>query len=416
VKLPLPIRLACLLIFVPSLRGQSSSHRDDLNDTLPTNPKERLELRNNKPRTDPEGDMLRKLLKNVPAGVDPGKIDPKMVADLIKDNPDLFTPDNLEKLKGLVQEQMRERPNPNEPKIDWKTVQETLQKMDEMQKFDPKLLVPKVSPKAKTPEPPPTELLKPETAPPTSPSPAEEKKFNDTANNLQKMLGDSPAVRDMIKDFGKMLGDNSKTGDIASILSGFQNEWKSLVGTPNPDAALKLSDLTDGFKLPDLKSTARSSGIESDTPMGNEETTSDSSSDRRIGPVPLLLIVLGLGVAGYLYYRRAVREKQAATELQAAKERAAWPIDPARVASRADVVKAFDYLSVSRCGAVAVHWNHQQVAGQLTTQNPKQRDDIDRLAGLYEKARYAPERSAFDDRDVAEARRRLCVLAGVSGT
>jgi hypothetical protein len=96
----------------------------------------------------------------------------------------------------------------------------------------------------------------------------------------------------------------------------------------------------------------------------------------------------------------------------------AWPVDPARVASRRELIAAFEYLSLLLLGPAAQTWNHRDIAVNLAEQKPAGppvRENIaDRLAGLYELARYAPEEGPLPPEALAEARRDLCYLAGVS--
>ena len=89
-------------------------------------------------------------------------------------------------------------------------------------------------------------------------------------------------------------------------------------------------------------------------------------------------------------------------------------IDPNTIRTREDVVKAFDSLSVVKCGTDAVNWNHRQIAIEMVGKHPERRDAVDGLAGLYEKARYAPAHDPFTDVDVADARDRLTQVAGAS--
>ena len=42
-----------------------------------------------------------------------------------------------------------------------------------------------------------------------------------------------------------------------------------------------------------------------------------------------------------------------------------WPVDPRTIADRAALVRAFEYLSVLRCGTGAKVWNHVTIAAEL---------------------------------------------------
>jgi len=86
-----------------------------------------------------------------------------------------------------------------------------------------------------------------------------------------------------------------------------------------------------------------------------------------------------------------------------------WPVAPSAVASRTDLVRAFEYLSLLLLGRKARNWNHREIAARMGS------GAAERLAALYEHARYAPADEPLPERAVAEFRRDLCLLAGVHG-
>jgi hypothetical protein len=90
-----------------------------------------------------------------------------------------------------------------------------------------------------------------------------------------------------------------------------------------------------------------------------------------------------------------------------------WPIDPTRVATRSDVVLAFEYLSLLLLGCPAQHWNHLEIANQLGATSDTRRQVAVELAELYERARYTPDNELLPAEALAAARRDLCFLAGV---
>jgi hypothetical protein len=90
-----------------------------------------------------------------------------------------------------------------------------------------------------------------------------------------------------------------------------------------------------------------------------------------------------------------------------------WPVDPNRVSTRADVVKAFEFLSLLRFGLDVRTWNHRDIASALGTE-VGQRQAAEELAGVYELARYTPDDERLPEASLAAARRDLCFLAGMS--
>jgi hypothetical protein len=91
-----------------------------------------------------------------------------------------------------------------------------------------------------------------------------------------------------------------------------------------------------------------------------------------------------------------------------------WPVNPAGVRTRDELVKAFEYLSLLLLGPDARHWHHLEIAGRLGSRGktPEAPHAAAELAGLYEHARYAPPDEVLPDAELAAARRDLCLLAG----
>ena len=102
-------------------------------------------------------------------------------------------------------------------------------------------------------------------------------------------------------------------------------------------------------------------------------------------------------------------------------------------ASRQELVRAFEYLSLLNLGPHARSFNHVQIARQLGEEvtpdraalpeqvvpatplgGPERRHAVEELAMLYEKARYAPPEDPLPDAALALARHDLCLLAGVT--
>jgi hypothetical protein len=90
-----------------------------------------------------------------------------------------------------------------------------------------------------------------------------------------------------------------------------------------------------------------------------------------------------------------------------------WPVDPRRLATRKDVVLAFEYLSVLICGPAAKTWTHTTIAGALADLATTHGETARMLARLYELARYAPADEPLSTAELAEARRLVCRLAGL---
>jgi len=90
-----------------------------------------------------------------------------------------------------------------------------------------------------------------------------------------------------------------------------------------------------------------------------------------------------------------------------------WPVSPEAVASRQDVVQAFEYLSFLKLGPAVKSRNHIELAAELGRATGDARHAADRLASVYEKARYTPADEPLSADALAAARKELCFLAGM---
>jgi hypothetical protein len=121
-----------------------------------------------------------------------------------------------------------------------------------------------------------------------------------------------------------------------------------------------------------------------------------------------------LAVFAFILYRSVERRRSGGGE--AGWRLGPWPVAPGSVATRADLVAAFEYLAFLCLGPSARTCNHLDVADCLGEQSSdaERRRAAGELARLYEQARYAPGDEALTETDLAAARRDLCLLAGVA--
>lgn len=93
-----------------------------------------------------------------------------------------------------------------------------------------------------------------------------------------------------------------------------------------------------------------------------------------------------------------------------------WPVRPGDVATRGDLVRAFEYLALLRLGPDARTHHHLDLAarlgGQPDVDPDRRRDAASFLARLYETSRYAPEDTPLVAEELLRARRDLGYLAG----
>jgi hypothetical protein len=122
----------------------------------------------------------------------------------------------------------------------------------------------------------------------------------------------------------------------------------------------------------------------------------------------LTLALLGSAVAVIVIWR--LRGGRFSPANEGRRPLGPWPLDPNMVATRADLIRAFEYLSVLQCGDPARTWHHRAIAEQMGGTVADRRTAADRLATLYERARYAPRTG--DEPDWSAARAPLVLLAG----
>jgi hypothetical protein len=96
-----------------------------------------------------------------------------------------------------------------------------------------------------------------------------------------------------------------------------------------------------------------------------------------------------------------------------------WPVSPAAVQTRDELVRAFEYLALLLLGPVARSWNHRLIADRMagTGSAPSRKAEAaERLAGLYERARYAPADEILREPALRVARQDLSFLAGTGAS
>ncbi len=136
----------------------------------------------------------------------------------------------------------------------------------------------------------------------------------------------------------------------------------------------------------------------------------DGSAGPGIGGVLLWLLVVVLILV--VLWQVSTRV-QAARRTRAGWHLGPWPVDPRQVASRGDLVQAFEYLACLFLGPQARNRHHLDLADRLGAAHPTPAGQAAaaELGHLYEQARYAPPDEPLPEADLAAARRDLSLLA-----
>jgi hypothetical protein len=275
---------------------------------------------------------------------------------------------------------------------------------------------PQPKPPGATPPPPPPVMSGPRPNPPT-PAPTStwdrlqqksQSWFNDNvAGKLDKFVhdfalsqdGDSlrQALRSLgNRDAGLPLGLAERIRGLSDTLAGLKDRL------PAGMSPTDFRALFEKVRLPDVPRFKK--------PSFDVDFAGPGDG---VGPWWLLLVVLaalGLALHKTAAARRAARGADGGWRL------GPWPVAPAAVATRGELVAAFEYLAVLCLGPDARARNHLDLAKRLA-QGPDEagrRRAAGELARLYEQARYAPDAEPLTPDDVAAARRDLCLLAGVA--
>jgi hypothetical protein len=234
----------------------------------------------------------------------------------------------------------------------------------------------------------------------------------DNVNPTRGPLADSPAFQEMLRELRRTpliseppaADDSSWAGKVArSSESITQSDIWSKVDWPN----LKNWRLPSTKGLPKIQSPI---GAPSFGGMPNVNLPGPTTLDRGL-QIMWVVIMIAAGVLVWRLLRGYVpgtgRFSRRGWVL------GPWPVRPGAVTTRQDVIQAFEYLSFLQVGPEAQSRNHLDLAVQLGQSDGAHRRSADRLAAVYEQARYAPANEPLSADAVTAARNELCLLAGV---
>lgn len=249
-------------------------------------------------------------------------------------------------------------------------------------------------------QPPSSGVIKP-----SQPRKANKGWLSEQLSKLRSEGGLSGEVRERIRDF---LGAETKFGEFSR---GLSRETRRLSSKILPDLqGIRLDRLVRDILPRDMNI----SPPRFDVSLGSPSVGAPSlPSGDGLGSVLLVLVVLALAAAGIYMLARSrgwVGEPGDGWKL------GPWPVSPAAVRTRDDLIKAFEHLALLLLGRQAGASNHLAIAGQLANREQSGRgsEAAVELAELYEHARYAPPGEPLSETEMEMARRDLCYLAGVS--
>jgi hypothetical protein len=215
-------------------------------------------------------------------------------------------------------------------------------------------------------------------------------------SDFAERLADSPTVRRLLANM-----DRAPSGAADWDKRRGQLEWLER----------RFADL--GTRLPNVSWPKVSFSPPRERPSGG--AVGVGRPDLSGGGGQLVLLLLAAATAGLLAW--GLLRRPGGPLLSGAgggRRLGPWPVRPEAVRTRDELVRAFEYLALLLLGPAARSRNHREIAASLGETGAARRAAAERLAGLYEQARYAPPDEALPDADLAAARAALSLLAGVA--
>jgi hypothetical protein len=252
-------------------------------------------------------------------------------------------------------------------------------------------------------------------------------KLGTRLKGLDASLRDSPALNQALRDLSLYRGgeDGDFWEDLAKRFEGVESWLPKRSIELNADRANGLADRM-AASLP--KMNWRPGSLERWSAPSTPRMSRPNLSGPQEGWFWLLagVVVVVFAVA---YWKMRGWSRPASADGPQGWTLGPWPVDPRRVRTREDLVRAFEYLALLSLGPSARNRHHLDLAQQLGGPDvalrlsarrvsevalPNRRRAAQELADLYERARYAPPSDPWPEAAVAAARRDLCSLAGVA--
>lgn len=237
---------------------------------------------------------------------------------------------------------------------------------------------------------------------------------NEWVKWMEKNFGDSPAAQDAVKDLVNSLQKGDLKGMFDDVPELKNSGWKNFADWGKSNG-LDLSNV----KPPDV-STSKSGPTIGGSSGGSSWPSGGSGSGGGsyggggvgLGGGGTALAVIA-GVAGALFLALLLFRRWKLDQARRAAQGAGGPngFDYDSVRTREELVRAFDHVSLNQIGEDARSWNHRVIADQFAEVKPAHAVPAVELAGLYERARYAPSDEDLSAGDFADARRDLRAIA-----
>lgn len=353
-------------------------------------------------------DLMEKLAKNQ-------KTDQKQMEEMLKNNPEFRK--QLEQLlkskdfpQNLDNKLLPDEPRPTDPQL-----KDKLQQLIDASKKHSGLDMPKdvVGPKG--------DGLGPN-LPKDGPDPSAIKSAaadNQWVKWMEKNFGKSPAADGAVNDLVSALQKQKGKGGLFDDVPEFKNGgWKDINNWGKSNAGdlwkMKPPNLQGG-NMNGPKIGGGGNGGGSALGGGGGPSFGGGGGGAGIGGGGTALAVFAAIAAGIFLAVLLLRKWKLSHEHKAANVATGHAgIDFDSIKSREQLVRVFDAVSLDQCGLDARPWNHRVIADHLAKVKPTNAEPADAVAGLYERARYAPLDEDLTTGEFADARRDLRVLAGAT--
>jgi len=268
--------------------------------------------------------------------------------------------------------------------------------------------------------------VNPKTGPGETPDPSKLPEFekSNAADNewvkwMQKNFGESEAGKSAIKDLMSALDKKDTKGMFDNIPEFKNGGWKDFDKWGKSNAGdlwkVKPPDMT-GSKISPPKMNSGSSGSSGwgGGSSGGGSSGGGGGGGGLGGGGTALAVIAGIAGAIFLAVLLFRKWKLHQEEKAAAMHAMRNGVDFDAIRTRDQLVHAFDHISLDQIGDDARTWNHRVIADQFAEVKPAHAEPADQLAGLYERARYAPLDEDLTAGEFSDARRDLRVIAEVA--
>lgn len=356
-------------------------------------------------------DLLDKLNK-LPKDQQPDKA----TIDQLKDNPAFKDPKFLEQLEKMLRDQdfpkNLEGKLPNGAPIpDKEQGPQLADKLKEvMESGKPPAGNPEVP---KGMEPPKIDPVNPDPSKLPTEGPKNPYADNEWVKWMEKNFADSPAAQDAVKDLVNSLQKGDLKGVFDEVPELKNSGWKDFADWGKSNgldlSQVRPPDVSTGKSGPIIGGSSSGGGGGSSWPSGGGGGGGGGIGLGGGGTALAIIAAIAAAVFLALLLFRRWKFDQARRAAQGAGGPNGFDYDSIR--TREELVRAFDHVSLNQMGEEARTWNHRVIADQFAEVKPAQAAPASELAGLYERARYAPVDEDLSAGDFADARRDLRALA-----